>query len=676
VKARAIVRHVGDTAGHGTWSCSKDAGTTCIHLTLARKYLRLVNRESEPADDDTEAPEFEGAHVGTVVVPKAVSYLPILPPVWATLPEDKALYTRSHPLSPPPVFPLGSAARCSCGTSRDTTDPLLLTCTVYTLDRAFSASIEVQTCHVCSAGRRRYVGPDCQELGFLNFNNRTLFSHSLFDDYTAAFTSSETPFVAWASVMSRRYLTMDSPQPFVSVDVFRAAWFLFANLQVLTGDMTCPDCGLHPEDTIWDGVTLALSRKQLLGSLCPPTTVFDEAPDHDSRYVYQQALLVEPDLRKCLRNIVSGPSVISPPPKTSRVARTADAKAAVDLIERINQIPIVCDRLAELNPALGALFKTHFGLQAIAAKVRPHQVYKDLFLQVAAEESVLQMIPFPALVDLVRFRENSSDFSRAQLISLPAVYNVLKHHLSKAPSAPYPPDVFGTLDWLTARAIDVVQRLIDRGSSLEAPRQLHEDSWQETGCYYNMPAIRMRPRYSRLKHDQVNEGSKHGATCSKFYGQYGQQCLTGGIMCVWCTHSICYGFHCIPQGEGRNDVFSAIVTRWPTAPKRVIYDFACALGPYCMTREPNFFAHTQFVIDDFHASGHTKCSPAAFLKSYAQVDPRLARINSSAAECGNGGILRIRKGVSYMGQKRAIVFTQVFISIWNRVIIRKHRTKN
>ena len=26
--------------------------------------------------------------------------------------------------------------------------------------------------------------------------------------------------------------------------------------------------------------------------------------------------------------------------------------------------------------------------------------------------------------------------------------------------------------------------------------------------------------------------------------------LTGGIMCVWCTHSVCYGFHCIPLGEG------------------------------------------------------------------------------------------------------------------------------
>jgi hypothetical protein len=187
-----------------------------------------------------------------------------------------------------------------------------------------------------------------------------------------------------------------------------------------------------------------------------------------------------------------------------------------------------------------------------------------------------------------------------------------------------------------------------------------------------MPQIRHRPRYPQLLYDQMIEsGGNRGAKCSKYYSQYGEQRLTGGIMCAWCTHSICYGFHCIPRGEGRNDVFSAMITRWPKAPKRVIYDFACALGPYCMTREADFFADTLFVIDAFHAKGHTKCAPAAFLSSYANIDPRLARINSSAAECGNGGISRIRKSVSYMSQERAILYRKVFLSIWNRLRIRK-----
>jgi hypothetical protein len=200
--------------------------------------------------------------------------------------------------------------------------------------------------------------------------------------------------------------------------------------------------------------------------------------------------------------------------------------------------------------------------------------------------------------------------------------------------------------------------------------------WIQTGCCYSMPQVRYRPRYPKLQYDRQTEPSgRRGAKCSKFYTQYAQRRLTGGIMCAWCSHSICYGFHCIPRGEGRDDVFSALITRWPSPPKRVIYDFACALGPYCMTREPEFFANTQFLIDDFHAKDHTKCSPAAFLSTYSDVDPRLAHINSSAAECGNSGIARIRKSISYMRQDRAIGYMKVFLSVWNRLKIRRMHGK-
>ncbi|KJA14441.1 hypothetical protein HYPSUDRAFT_117360, partial [Hypholoma sublateritium FD-334 SS-4] len=87
---------------------------------------------------------------------------------------------------------------------------------------------------------------------------------------------------------------------------------------------------------------------------------------------------------------------------------------------------------------------------------------------------------------------------------------------------------------------------------------------------------------------------------------------------------------------------------------------------YCMLRKPVFFTNTLFVIDTFHAMGHTKCGHAAFLNTYCEANPELLYINSSAAECGNGGILRVRKAVAYMSQERAIVLTKTFLSIWNR----------
>ncbi|KAJ7699690.1 hypothetical protein B0H16DRAFT_1668786 [Mycena metata] len=182
-----------------------------------------------------------------------------------------------------------------------------------------------------------------------------------------------------------------------------------------------------------------------------------------------------------------------------------------------------------------------------------------------------------------------------------------------------------------------------------------------------MPKIHERPIYPQLKHDtRPDPSGKCGAVCSKYYSQYGERHLTGGITCVWCTDNICYGFHCIPKGESRNDIFSTLITRWERAPKQVIYDFACALGPHCMTHGPEFFHGTQFLFDDFHAVGHSKGAPAAFLKTYCAIDPRLRHINSSAGECRNIGISRIRKSVSYMAQDRAIVYMKVFLSIWNR----------
>jgi len=134
---------------------------------------------------------------------------------------------------------------------------------------------------------------------------------------------------------------------------------------------------------------------------------------------------------------------------------------------------------------------------------------------------------------------------------------------------------------------------------------------------------------------------------------------------------MCYEFHFIPKGEGHNDVFSALITRWEKPPKWVVYDFACALGPYCMTWEPEFFADTQFLIDAFHAKGHTKCTKAAFLKSYCQFDPRLSYINSSAGECGNSGLACIGKSISYMSQDHAVIYAKIFLAVWNRLKICK-----
>jgi hypothetical protein len=122
----------------------------------------------------------------------------------------------------------------------------------------------------------------------------------------------------------------------------------------------------------------------------------------------------------------------------------------------------------------------------------------------------------------------------------------------------------------------------------------------------------------------------------------------------------------MPKAEGRDDVFSALLCYFDTAPSVVIYDFACQLAPYCRNREPEFFKNTLFVIDEMHAKGHSNCSQACFLSNYMQTRSDLLPINSSAAECSNSGLNRIRKSVSYMHETNAILYAHTFISVWNR----------
>ena len=105
------------------------------------------------------------------------------------------------------------------------------------------------------------------------------------------------------------------------------------------------------------------------------------------------------------------------------------------------------------------------------------------------------------------------------------------------------------------------------------------------------------------------------------------------------------------------------------APKTITYDFACALGPYCLAREPAFFAKTLFAIDQLHRHDHTKCSRAYFLETLMDNDLALSQLHSSAAECGSSGLSRFRKMVSYCKQENAVLLLRHFLNPCSRRVV-------
>jgi CxC4 like cysteine cluster associated with KDZ transposases len=327
----------------------------------------------------------------------AISHLPVHPPLWASLPDDPLTYPHAQPLrAVPGILELNDVSRCCCFPIRSAYSPLRPSehhsCTVYTLTGAHCTRIELQLCPSCPRTLRRFIGPETWDLGVFNFNNRILFTHDLLDEYTSAYTSSETPFVGWVATVSRRYMNHGSERPFVTEKMFRAVWFSYIQLQHLETVLQCHACGPMPQDTIWDGVTLAFSQKHLLPSLQPPTISHENSlRRNEVRYYSHMQWIPDQKLRKAIRKVIQGRSLILQSDDEDDEANDSQSRSNImeknqqDLLDRIEAIPGVQDDLGKFNQSLKDVFSTYFGIQALGAGIEPPAVYRRLLVQVRRE---------------------------------------------------------------------------------------------------------------------------------------------------------------------------------------------------------------------------------------------------------------------------------------------------
>jgi len=117
-------------------------------------------------------------------------------------------------------------------------------------------------------------------------------------------------------------------------------------------------------------------------------------------------------------------------------------------------------------------------------------------------------------------------------------------------------------------------------------------SQDHMSSFPNMPLLRQRGAYEQDKISSKED------PCRKFYR--GHPRLMPGIFTVYCTHGICFGYQVMESQESPNVPFTILKTRFPKAPKIVIYDNACSLHAYCLNRDPLYFKDTMFMVDRFH----------------------------------------------------------------------------
>jgi hypothetical protein len=169
--------------------------------------------------------------------------------------------------------------------------------------------------------------------------------------------------------------------------------------------MTCPQCGPAPDDVIWDGVTLAFGLKYVQESLQPPTVCHELSSSRTSHYQSHQQLIVAPALRKLLRKVVTGRSlVLSAQELHAMGAKQAivDEEAAdenegegqlppipgqqdtADVLDRMKIIPQVVTELSAVNVHAGSLFQAQFGINAILSRHTAAPAYRRFFMQVCS----------------------------------------------------------------------------------------------------------------------------------------------------------------------------------------------------------------------------------------------------------------------------------------------------
>ena len=507
------------------------------------------------------------------------------------------------------------------------------------------------------------------------YSKNLLFAHHLLNEFTLRYTSNANSYQAFCYSIRSNYemsrcakcykslKRCEDHIKFVDVKTFESAWFSFRDLQDWQFKFQCPFCGPHPKEIIVDGLSLSVEADRCQ-NVVPPTTTDPLLSEHvhvpgdlNLRYLPNRKLAH-------LLCRFAGPNR----------RRHKDKAKPLSAPEMDTMKELLANE--EYHPLRELLRLIEWYDSQIKSNNDPannheiRQLCARLLRILSSDEPLQQFLRFPDLIKklFLSFHQNAS----TTLWNDPVVRNIvttycpfiarLLHFFGKYPQ--YVPHAVKNAIIHAADKASLMQQTNETRRAM--PTQVNADQIQEgnytsTGSFYGCPKIRVRPIYSRDHsiHD------KQTTSCHKNFDK--SQKMSGGCMFLWCKHRICLGFHIIPTAEGRNDVFSAILTHWPKAPEVIVYDYACQLQEYCLAREPTYFRNTVFLVDRLHVKNHTKCSECFDMGEYHQSGSnKYFNFNDSAAESGNSLLARIRVSCSYMGVARFMRFASVFSEVQNR----------
>ncbi|KAG6913474.1 hypothetical protein DXG01_006626 [Tephrocybe rancida] len=231
-------------------------------------------------------------------------------------------------------------------------------------------------------------------------------------------------------------------------------------------------------------ICIGFNKKHALTTLQPLTISGENAPSCSATtYIKKPQVLADATLQCELHKVlkagkVSFQAVVDSDDDESVAEQKKMAAAENAEAERLKLIPIITRKLIAVSPSLAAIF-VHFWDPSTpgTTKKQPALVYKKLFNQIAAEESVTQMLNRSALKELGGFIQQPSWDTASCLIDCPVLHEVLKAHVTEE----YPMSVMDMCKWLHEQSKTVHTLLMNNSSSTSlATHTLPQLDWQES----------------------------------------------------------------------------------------------------------------------------------------------------------------------------------------------------
>lgn len=411
----------------------------------------------------------------------------------------------------------------------------------------------------------------------------------------------------------------------------RHAWLHFLSLLDIdfTDGFLCPECGgddgAAPSMLICDGTSLSFQRRMWQWD-----DLKDEPVKQLNRSSFHEKIFI-PDFntRKLLHRLAAGGQYIR-----GKTVKPLDKKEKEKLFKDIKEASLPLSNLLteiECDPgSIAAYRKLLLSLASpspVCSYVHPTTEVQDLLSEIFKEIDVRKN---PILVEKIH-----------KLI--PIIFDVLENK-----------SIAGSLKLLLKEMWNIaIDPFVDSIPDQESEEEIKNE---EMAFFPSLPKIRNRGVFDQDKRNTRN--NRKLETCSKTYR--GHPSLLPGIFTIFCPHGVCYGFQVMQTNESPDVPFTIFRTRFKTAPKYIIYDNACKLHSYCISRDPQFFKDTEFYVDRLHWENHTSCSYGYNLSLY----PQFNSINSQLSEQSNAGLKRIKDQLSYMTANNFLSHCTFYL--WNK----------